>query len=211
MHSLNTGFPTTSNNVPSLSSLNTNTDSKNINTTTSGPSTNNVTASRIGGGGNNYTNYETNQTTSTTSTYGGMFSTGSKSPTNATTTTKEPSKYAQYIPREIPLRSNNLNPTSKIENTSNPYTIDPTKKKEINITSTTPDVNYMMKNKFTPTSNITTGGMSGISAGGGKLYVPTGDLRKPTDPYSSNTKPMLSKPGLTYTSTTTGTKPLSRK
>ena len=176
---------TTTSNVPSSGNLNSNSQNK-------------------VGGTSNYTTYESGQTTSTT-TYGGMYSTGSKSPTNATTN-KEPNKYAQYIPREIPLRSNNLNPTSKMDNASNPYAND--KKKEINITTTTPDMNFMMKNKFTPTNN-TTSGIGGIG-GGGKIYVPTGDLKKPTDPYSMNVKPTLSKPGMTYT-TTTSSKPLGRK
>ena len=190
MNNLHTVFP-----APSNTNSTANTTSK-LQSTNSG---NNGVSSLNSLGTSNYTsqsknsNYTTHESTTTTTqnpsatAYTGMYSTGSKSPTNATSN-KEPSKYAQYIPREIPLRSNNLNPTSKLESTNQIYTSDP-KKKEINITTNNPELNFMMKNKFTPTNNtgVTSGGLSGVGTSG-KTYIPTTQFKKPNEGYPISTK-----------------------
>ena len=208
MNAMHNVFPTSSNTASSLTSVSQNSTSGGGATTTSASNiSSGSTQNKSGGTAGNYANYESKQPISST-TYGGMFSTGSKSPTNATTN-KEPNKYAQYIPREIPLRSNNLNPTSKMEG-SNPYNSEQIKRKEINIGTNATDINFMMKNKFTPTNNMgPSGGMGGIGTSS-KLGGPTLDLKKPTETYTTSIKPTSSKPGITYT-TTTSAKPFGRK
>ena len=181
------------------------------NSHTNFPSKSNVTSTtqqnkEKDAGTSHHHNETTNQQPTATTTSGytsGMYSTNLKSPTNAGTTEKAPNKYAQYIPREIPLRSNNLNPTSGTTG----YTIDSLKKKEITVTSNNPEPTYAFKSKYTPTN--ATSGLSGTSMMSGtsstsKISLPTTQIKKPGEGISS-TKPItMNKYGL---SQPLGTKP----
>lgn len=158
------------------------------NSSTSGGSTNNSTTqqSKVGGYTSNYDSSQSQPQNSAPS-YTPVYNAGSKSPTVANT-----NKYAQYIPREIPLRSNNVAVTARQDNNSGGYASnDPGfKKKDINTTTNNPEMNFVMKNKFTPTNN------AAITAGGaGKTFAPTTQLKKAPEGYTSGIKP-ASKPGV---------------
>lgn len=93
---------------------------------------------------NVYDNYEPSQSNIA---YNANYNASARSPTNT-------NKYAQYIPREIPLHSNNINSNARHELGSRQEMIDTQfKKKDINIITNSPEINFTSKNKFTPTNN----------------------------------------------------------
>ena len=132
-------------------------------------STSTTSSKRSEASGNLTTTATTNEkpNTSTTAT---TYSTTTKNPTYTTTTSttsKEPSKYTQYVPREIPVKSSNLNSSAR--------------------TTNSPGV-------MTSTISLTVSSGPGTSAS--KISATSTQVKKPGEGYTLTTKPTTPKTGL---------------